>query len=52
MNQFAEWSSADVSAGEQASNAWESFFQASGEAALIKAGAKVLLETAKGDYEY
>ncbi len=34
MNQFAEWSSADVSAGEQASNAWESFFQASGEVSI------------------
>jgi 2-keto-3-deoxy-L-rhamnonate aldolase RhmA len=29
-----------------------SFFQASGEAALIKAGAKLLLETLEGDYEY
>lgn len=29
-----------------------SFFQASSEAALIKAGAKVLLETMKGQYEY
>lgn len=29
-----------------------SFFQASSEAALIRAGAKVLLETAKGQYEY
>jgi len=29
-----------------------SFFQASSEAALIRAGAKALLETAKGDYEY
>jgi 2-keto-3-deoxy-L-rhamnonate aldolase RhmA len=29
-----------------------SFFQASSEAALIREGARVLLETAKGDYEY
>jgi 2-keto-3-deoxy-L-rhamnonate aldolase RhmA len=29
-----------------------SFFQAAGDAALIKAGAKALLETAKGHYEY
>jgi 2-keto-3-deoxy-L-rhamnonate aldolase RhmA len=29
-----------------------SFFQASGEAALIKEGAKVLLKSAKGHYEY
>jgi 2-keto-3-deoxy-L-rhamnonate aldolase RhmA len=28
------------------------FFQAAGEAALIKSGAKVLLETMKGHYEY
>ena len=29
-----------------------SFFQASSEAALIRAGAKALLESAKGEYEY
>ena len=29
-----------------------SFFQASSEAALIRAGAKALLESAQGDYEY
>ncbi len=28
------------------------FFQASSESGLIKAGAKILLETAKGEYEY
>ena len=28
------------------------FFQASSEAGLIKVGAKILLETAKGEYEY
>ena len=29
-----------------------SFFQASSEAGLIRAGTKVLLETMKGQYEY
>lgn len=34
MNQFAEWSSEDVKAGDQVSDKWETFFQAAGEVSI------------------
>lgn len=34
MNEFVEWSSDDVEAGEQVSSAWEKYFQADGEVSI------------------